>query len=957
MHRTFQNRTIVILITTIISVVLISTLFPFAGADAPVLTYFSFLPLTNDVDSPLNISVTFTISGEPIAQVMVQSCHGDLCDLPAVMGTDGSGTTFYKEYPANYFGNEEVFIYFHFFIEYGVSSSIVIPLDPESHEYNITLKRVPKALLLTSEIDRTVLFPKTTVTVSGRVENDLGQNVSGAEVILTDVGTTNSNLTLTDQGGNFSISLLISETGNRTLNLTVSNGDLQTYKEWEVRVDSWPLPKLQITGELTHQGTDLPPGSDGSLLYTGMESDITYQVKNMGSGDAYNVTVVILDLRTGMFSNVSIDTLQVSQTYEGHIFPDPNSLGVATFMVNASFDQMAPIDLKVPVEPFTIMVTYIPKPVWTGHRPFIEMFTQTTCVPCVYMEEALERLHRTYPEDMSLLLYVFEDDASVGVFERSGITSTPEVLIDRTYGRIKGVPTGENVSSLMDLVNGSIEDASSREAPPLVIDLSPEGTNTTVSVHLMTEYTQNFSGLIQVYEVETFSNLRNNIGLPITNRFMGTAGGLDILDLRPGSGLDLIVKTPLRGRSLIAVVFALDGSAVQSASLYEGLEPTLYVNEDAVLATLDVPGSTVIQLGLERFPFDYDTIGDVTYKVEITDLPANWSIGPAASGPWTNGSLSMTFSKAAATRTVLSVGRVRLNTTIRVHLKANGRLLKGEEGLRELTLLVRTLEVSYNVTLLVDLKDGGDPLDDTPTIVEYYLKGEGLSIFFYVRAINVTSNDIVRGRVVPCLYGDDARCGVPKDLTLALYSGDLYRASVQGDDLFEFTHLTYNAWIEVDGNKTNETEPRTVAIKTLIDLTSDDDDNDDDDGNGMVLIVVLSIIAILVLIALAFLLFALTRRSGQGKEEGPGTDVHQQDGTINEEIKGSDQETPTELSGTLPVQTDGSDIDKEGPEVQPPPVDGPTPGPISVTENDRLVPPKEEDTVPVDEQGPTVANI
>jgi hypothetical protein len=851
------------------------------------------------------------------------------------MGTDGSGTTFFKDYPANYFGNEEVFIYFHFFVEYGVSSSLVVPEDPESHEYNITLRRMPKALLLTSEIDRTVMFPNTTVSVSGRVMNDLGQNVSVADVLLTHEGTTQTNSTLTDTYGNFSISLLISETGDRTLNLTVSSMDLYSYEEWEVHVDSWPLPHLEITGELIYQGTGLPPGSDGSFLYAGTETDISYQVKNKGSGEAYNVTIVIVNLRNGIFSNVSIGTLQVSQRYEDHIFPDPDVIGLTTFMITASFDQMAPEGLKVPVEPFTIMVTFIPRPVWTGHRPFVEMFTQTTCVPCVYMEEALERLHSTNPEEMSLLLYVFEDEVSVGVFNRNGVTSTPEVLIDRTYGRIEGVPTGENVSSLMDLVNGSIDEASMREAPPLVLDLSTHGANTTVSVQLLAEYPENFSGLLQVYEIEPYSNLRNNIGLPIASRYLGTSGGLDITDLRPGFGLDLIVTTPPQSRSLLAVVFALDGSAVQSASLDMGKRPALFVRGDAVLATLDVPGSTVIPVGIESYPLDEADLEDVTYSIRIGDLPVNWSIGPTASGPWTNGSLSLTFSKASATRNVLSVGRTRFNTTKMVHIRTLGRLSAGEEGLKELTLTILTPDREYDVTLLLDVTEGYDGHVKAPEIKEYYLKGEGLSIFFYVRASNVTENDIVRGRVVPCLYGDDARCGGPKELTLAKYSEGLYRAPVQGDDILEFTHLTYDAWIETNGTKVDETAPRTVEIESLIDLPTDDDD--DDDGNLMTLIVVLSLTTLLVLIVLILFIFVLIRRSTKVKEEGPTTDRPIEDTEGSEEVTGSDPEVPIVLSGTLETPNDGSNIVKDP--IEPLHAEGPSAdGPAIPTENNTVVP-------------------
>ncbi len=943
MHRTYPNRTILVMMTALMSVVLIPTLLPFTEASAPVLASVSFLPSSHDVDAPLNISVTFVVSGEPITQVSVQSCHGDLCDLPAVMGTDGSGTTFFKDYPGNYFGNDEVFIYFHFFVEYGVSSSLIVPEDPESHEYNITLRRIPKALLLTSEIDRTVMFPNTTVSVSGNVMNDLGQNVSGADVILTHEGTTQTNSTLTDPNGSFSISLPISETGDRTLNLTVSSGDLHTYKEWKVHVDSWPLPHLEITGELSYQGTDLPPGSDGSLLYVGTETDISYQVDNKGSGEAFNVTVVIMDLRSGMFSNVSVGTLQVSQRYEGHLFPDPEMIGLATFMVTASFDQLAPEGMKVPVEPVSFMVTFIPRPVWTGHRPFVEMFTQTTCVPCVYMEEALERLHRTYPDEMSLLLYVFDDESASGAFQRNNVTSTPEVLLDRTYGRIKGVPTGEDVDPLVDLVNGSIEEASMREAPPLVLDLSPDGPNTTVSVQLLAGYSENFSGLLQVYEIEPFSNLRNNIGLPIANRFIGTSGGLDITDLRPGSGLDLIVAAPSDGRSLIAVVFALDGSSVQSANLDEGRQPSIFVKDDPVLAVLDVPGKSVIPLGLESFPFDEDEVEDVTCSVEISDLPENWSIGPTTSGPWTSGSISLTFTKATATRTVLSVGRTRFNTTAVVHIRSEGHLADGEEGLREMTLVVLTPDRVYDLTLLLDVRDGSGPILNTPAITEYYLKGEGLSIFFYVRAVNVTSNDIIRGRVVPCFYDDDARCGIPKDLTLTIYSGNLYRASVQGDDLFEFTHLTYNAWIEVNGIKTNETVPRTVGIETLIDLPSDDDD---DNGKGIVLIVVLSTMAVIFLVILAGLLFLTIKRAAKGKE-GPAAETSLEDRTAGEEVAGPDPEGPLDPNATLPSPTDDLGIVHGLSEMEPPRAEGPsTQGPLSPGENEKLVPAAKVDIGP-----------
>jgi len=832
------------------------------SAAEPEFASWSVNPSDPSFDDELNITVTFNVYDVPIDGVEVQVCHGFQCEAPVPMNDIGDGSTFFRVFPPGGFGEttDEVFCYFHFTYTFNSTETRHYPEEPSSTELNVTIVRTASVLEVEASPDRTTVFPNETITVSGKVTNDLGENVSGALVNLTADGLDIFNETYTDPYGEFEVALTLPEEGNRTLNLTVTDNDLAAYREWSVRVNSWPIPVMSITGTLDFNEDARPVGGGEYEFYEGSEVTLVYDVMNTGTGNAYNITAFLDISNEEAVHTVNIGNLTPSPTqrYQGE-FPLNTSLpGIIDVNITLEWDQDAPEDQKIPYTPFSIELTMVPVPTWENHRVLVEMFTQTTCVPCVDVEEAVERLNEEENLDFEFIMYVYDDQASQLRANELGVTSTPDLFIDHTYDRMTG---GGSVDEMMEEIRSRIENASLRDTPPVEMRFSESGDGEIgVSLYLSDVYSSRVSGIFQVYSIETNSNVRNYQGIPIAHRYHGAAAGEDISEMNPGSYRNLTVPSPDHGMGYVAVLLASDGKVLQSASYIPPFTQELYMKEGSSIIRSESPASLSLNLSLEKFQFEDSDFPDVGFEVWAEGIPGNWSLS-IGGGEVTDAPSVIFFSKDAAEREELPSGRIRYSEVFGFQL----RIPEGD-GTYSFKLHVNSSGTTFTWTyvLIITPADSGGTEPANPIIDDVYLESAGGKLYIYVEARNVPENATVKARVLPCNEGENALCGLPVDFVLIPIQDERYRVSLTGVDLESYTHLTYHAWIERDGVKLVSSTEKKEAIDGLIEIPSAEDGSGNEKDNTSLYVFLFGVPVVLII--LAALLFILLKRSGEKGE-------------------------------------------------------------------------------------------
>jgi hypothetical protein len=245
------------------------------------------------------------------------------------------------------------------------------------------------------------------------------------------------------------------------------------------------------------------------------------------------------------------------------------------------------------------------------------------------------------------------------------------------------------------------------------------------------------------------------------------------------------------------------------------------------------------------------------------------------------------------------VGRVRysIEETLNVSVPSN------VSGTFDFDLMIDIEDRTYRMTVVVLVPEKEEP---EVTITSQSLVGEGSNIFFIVEATGVPDDGIVKGRVLPCNYGEGASCGIPQTYVLAWIEDGMYRASVQNLDLMTYTHLTYNAWVEVGGVKFAEQEEVQVEISSLVEIESDDDE-EDDDSIWPLLVFVISIVVLIVIIVVIIVIARSSMASG-----------------VDEEIEETQEEEPIPEPEQMPPEKVQQEEVEEG-ETAEPPVEGGSP--------------------------------
>ncbi|MEA3560069.1 MAG: thioredoxin family protein [Candidatus Thermoplasmatota archaeon] len=864
----------------------------------PEFSDYRYSPMEPEVNEPLNISITYTIFDEPITLVKVQSCFGGTCQIPLDMTDSGDGSMFFHEFPAGYFGIETVFAYFHVTATYGSGSSFTYPADPDSHELNVTLFKKARKLLVNATADVDTIFPGQLVTISGDISNDIDEQIEGAEINISIPGTDLSNTTITGTGGLFEIGIIVVEEGEHTLNLSASFNELEGYAEFSLSVNTWPTPKMGIEGEVDFLPEDVPPASGPNTFYTGSNVSLTYRVRNSGTGEAGNVSV-ILEVENATYSlTVDAGNISISQRFEDEIVLPMDIEGVHMMNISASWDQIAPYidNFTFPVWSYSYEV--VPRPEWAGHRVFVEMFTQTTCAPCVDVEESIEYLYGEVQDlDFEYIIYVTDDEESELVADEMGITASPDVFFDKNIFRMSGSNEKEED---MDDIRSFIENASAIETAPVEVDFLEIETDLLISLSLPIEYKDAFSGMLTVYKVESYSNIRNYQGIPIANRYMGVHTGQEITSLLPGGSMNFSIEHPGEGMGLIAVITSDDDSVINTRSYHNEDEPEVYVRTTGTpLLKLTTPAFGEFNITLDSFHFEEVEGEEADLSIWYGGLPEGWEL--TVSGvPLSTQPNNITFAPSETDMEVLPVGRIRYS----IDLLGKINVPENVSGTFNFKVLLGSGGHKYSMTVVVMASVPDDNGDWPPEmkITDLSIVGEGKNIYFYVETEGVPDNATVMGNIIPCNYEGNQICGLPRDVVLVKIGEGQYRVSINNNvvDLTTYTHLTYNAWIVIDDNILEMAdESRTVEISTLVDegvITDDDDTSDTIDP----LLVVISIGALFFALALAVVLFFVSRKV----QDKNGVDIDVS--PPSPETVGVDEELP--IKGT--VESPSKDADE-----------------------------------------------
>lgn len=839
-----------------------------ASVDAVQPEYLSssFVSEDNDVGGPVNLSVTFNIIDETINSIEVQSCVGGVCNLPLGMTDMGDGSTFFYLFPGNHFGTEAVNPYFHFFVNYGSGSFFEYPADPDSKEINISLVRKPVSLIINATADTESIFPGQGITITGDLRNDLEEPVIGALVNLTIDGLAVENSTTTGAAGLFEIGAVVDDEGEFTVNVTSTFEGLIGYSEFPLSVNSWPIPKISIEGDISSDPLDIPPAAGPDTYYSGSNVTLTYRIRNTGTGDAGNISVRIWTDDESFQINGSAGNLSPTERFEDQFFIPSSNTGVHVLYISAEWDQTAPFpeNFTFPIWNYTYEIA--DRPEWTGHSVLLEMFTQTTCGPCVDVEESIDYLHNMRKDlDFQYIVYVIDDEESSLVAQGLDITFTPDLFFDKDLFRYSESAGKERD---MEEIVSYIENASAVETVPLDIEFMTMDSDPTVTVSLPLEYIEDFSGILTVYKVESYSNMRNYQGIPITNRYMGVHNGYEIDDLVAGTEMNFTVEHPGLGMGLVAVISSDEGSVMNSATYHFMDEPEIYLQKNGTpLLKITTPGTDQFNITLESFHFDDDHSSTHEVRLWIEGLPSGWTFAVDGNDVGEEG-LNLIFDHSIVDNEILKVGRARFWQTF----PAVVSLPENISGTFNFDVMVSSGNHTYSISVLVlaYLPDGGSDWPPDMEIVDFYVIGENRNIYYYMEATGVPDNATVIARLLPCNYDGNGLCGLPKEMILVKMEDGLFRGTINDNvvDLSTYTHLTYNAWIEIEGTTFESTSSnKTVRISTLIDtsLIGDDDDSEDDGIDP--LLIVISISALLFAFALAIVLFLISRKQAEEAEE------------------------------------------------------------------------------------------
>jgi hypothetical protein len=845
-----QERRLITLCLVLIGILIVPLLIhlPDVGAE------LSIISLVYDPDQPTvldEFNVSMVLS-EPALGTNISYCgpgEFGLCYPPEVFERIGTGASYFILFESGRFQEGD----YHFNVSIQSTDLTMIYRD-----FIAVFGPAPTSIAI-KDLDPPTgqsinLFPGQAMSITGHVENDLGEVVAGCRVNLSLQGTDTFVESRTDALGNFSSSLTLTDTGSFIADLNVTDTELgfTASATWPITISDWPLPALTLDAYLIFDPSNSPIGSGGYTLYSGSNLSLNYSYENTGTGPALNFTIV-----TNVSGSVGIlgpIDLVNGRYINGSMALPTDAVGEFSVLLNCTFDQLAPEELKGEEPGASFDYTIVDRPTWEPHRVLVEMFTQITCVPCVNVEEALESFHDLEPDLFEFVMYVIDDEPSSLIADQRDISATPHVFIDGNFSEIVG---GGEVQDVVSTLNGSIWNASKRIAPPIGISLTGVEGRYLAEVSLSAEYAENVSGYLVVSAVESYSNLRNDQGIPVRNRYSSELNRSDTIILAPGDSFDLggIVGTGI-GKDLVAVFYDENSTVLQVKRTHIASDPIVYLKKGTPIVEIEGIGNSSFDLTVEAFHRGGGIPEDIEYWITLRSVPEQMVLRETDVG--VIGTDVKTGIFDLDENEVLPCGRTRVH----------GKLSFEVETLENLG---RTISFQINLTVggitysnAVVLKQTKAVTQPKINIVSYSLIGDGMSIYFTASVLNLPDGARLIGTVRPStVAGSSGQTGAPVTVTLLAINETYYKAPVPMIDLNSYDHLAYDLKVELGATVLNRTMERTVLISDLIEV----DDEDDDDDGPSIIIAISAITAIIVLSIIALTLFLVLRRRPQAVEE------------------------------------------------------------------------------------------
>lgn len=888
-----MKRSYLLIVSALLIASMVSLMNPVSGDGATDIDLtVSWNPVEPVVGDPLNVSLS---SNKTVESAIISYCLVDAgtCNMPSPMANDGTGMQFYFDYDDQEFPNDTAD--FHINITYDGGKHTI-------KQFFATFRAIPKELILFDLIPDNgsliSLFPNQTAEISGHLEYDLDTfDLQNADVNLSIRDSTVSNVTDIDENGNFTVGMFFPEESDFVIDLKISEEDfgLTASGEWDVSVSSWPKPAIGISGEIEYDPLETPPGSV-DIYYRNATLNASYEVSNTGTGMANNLTInVTIENSTYMDEIVVGNLSHPDNRYQGIMGLDSNMTGNFTLVITVEWDQIAPLPENFTFPVWTYQYTIVEPPQWEPHTVLVEMFTQSDCAPCVFVEEALERLLPA-GEDFTLITYALDDDISFTTAQARGVTSTPHIFID--YG-IQEIIGGNDTESSMLEITSAISEASRRDTPPALIDFTEIDSNATAMLSLPGSARDPISGTFTIYRIEEFSNLRNHQGIPMADRFLGEIGREFVDSLEPGEWLNISIDDLAPGEGLVAVYYGEDGNVLQSSSYKTHMDPEVYLAKTSSWLKIETPGSDIFNITIDHFEFqelDFDPVDfQVSLDKEIPGILVTGPDGQTVDMNWT----SMTFDKAETDMMVKAAGRVRYHTNFTFDVDIPGNL----SGTYSFKIRVSAGPKIYTNSVAVTATPVDDDTPEPLVVHDYKLIGEGQNIFFLANITGVPDGASVHGRILPCME-DSGVCGVPLEIVLVEdeNSPGTYRGSVVGIDIDQYTHFTYYVWVDDQGTELTRTEDVKVEIKSLIEIEDEVEDNDGKDGNLIWLLIGPAAILILIIVVIVFVLLSRGKGIDEAPEEVEQEETEKVQEPISPEAEGEVTSGEIETGTAAPVE-------------------------------------------------------
>lgn len=610
------------LITGVLLLLLIAVPYPSGGDDAgPAITDVVWTPPAPYWDEGINVSANVT-DPDGVASVMLQWCIGEMCYPPVPMNR-GEGDLYWCQVMRS-FPNTTV--------TFDILAQDTLG-NPSTYTFNVTFRPRPTSLLINASAVPQTLYPGENFTVTGSVSLNTGVPPSSASITVYLSGEVVGEGSADPYGG-FNITVTApDEPGNYTYRVVGEADSFSAETQVSIRVVERPLADLLL--QLTFTGTSRKEG--GIFLY---EDDLftgRVEVMNTGNAPAENLTLRVLRDAEEVLNQTYNLTLPPSGRWTVNISFEAGGVGLHTAAALVSTLQE---EITLDNNRGELSYQVLPPSPVHEERVLVELFTSTTCEPCISSEHALDYLRHLRGDNATIVAYVIDDpDAPLiePVLSTYGVSGTPTVVFDGGY-RVK--VGGGAEEELLEVYQRYLNESLQRYRDPVWIELS--SVNVTGDLLESVEITVHTSGApasglyVTLYGITPFMGPKGFNGVPI--RY--TISHYELLYV-PDMGPEEEYTTTLYpswyfGEDGISLVAALreDTGAVLSHDIFQEVKrPPFFLQVPSGEIEVPPASSREVTVTLESFFYNWEENPlPATSQVELEVLMGS---GYEVSGPET----------------------------------------------------------------------------------------------------------------------------------------------------------------------------------------------------------------------------------------------------------------------------------------------------------------------------------